>query len=130
MEILKEKYYAYTCHTCLLVHVTSISELLVTLFSELLVAFTSCSIIVGKIRRIDIFGRFSVTFYKGDNFCDFLLIFLYTNPLLKKGSALKGKNLLPKGANSFLLEQTPFQKGGKRILTELPSLQKHQFPLT
>ena len=24
--------------------------------------------------------------------------------LLKKGSALKGKNLLPKGANSFLLE--------------------------
>ena len=27
-----------------------------------------------------------------------------------KGSVLKGKNLLPVGANSFLLEQTPFQK--------------------
>ena len=26
-----------------------------------------------------------------------------------KGSALKGKNLLPMGANSFFLEQTPFQ---------------------
>ena len=29
-----------------------------------------------------------------------------------KRSALKGKNLLPLGANSFLLEQIPFQKGG------------------
>ena len=26
------------------------------------------------------------------------------------GSILKGKNLLPLGANSFLLEKTPFQK--------------------
>ena len=30
-----------------------------------------------------------------------------------KGSSLKGKNLLPQGTNSFLLEKTPFQKGGK-----------------
>ena len=29
----------------------------------------------------------------------------------KKGSSLKGKNLLPLGANSFLLEKIPFQKG-------------------
>ena len=29
----------------------------------------------------------------------------------EKGSTLKGKNLLPLGANSFLLEYTPFQKG-------------------
>ena len=28
----------------------------------------------------------------------------------EKGSALKGQNLLPIGANSFLLEQTLFQK--------------------
>ena len=28
----------------------------------------------------------------------------------EKGSALKGKNLLPWGANSFLLENYPFQK--------------------
>ena len=34
------------------------------------------------------------------------------------GSILKEKNLLPWGANSFLLEQIPFQKGGKTILTE------------
>ena len=33
----------------------------------------------------------------------------------EKGSTLKGKNLLPLGANSFLLEQTPFQKGAKTI---------------
>ena len=31
----------------------------------------------------------------------------------KNQSTLKGKNLLPRGANSFLLEKTPFQKGGK-----------------
>ena len=29
----------------------------------------------------------------------------------EKGSAVKAKNLLSLGANSFLLEQTPFQKG-------------------
>ena len=29
----------------------------------------------------------------------------------EKGSAQKGKNLLPRGANSFLFQQTPFQKG-------------------
>ena len=34
------------------------------------------------------------------------------NPFCK-GSTLKGKNLLPLGANSFLLEKTPFQKGGE-----------------
>ena len=29
----------------------------------------------------------------------------------ENGSTLKGKNLLPKGANSYLLEQTLFLKG-------------------
>ena len=29
----------------------------------------------------------------------------------EKGSILQGKNLLPLGANSFLVELTPFQKG-------------------
>ena len=29
----------------------------------------------------------------------------------KERSTLKGKNLLPQGTNSFLLERTPFQKG-------------------
>ena len=31
--------------------------------------------------------------------------------LSENGSILKGKNLLPLGANSFFLELTPFQKG-------------------
>ena len=35
------------------------------------------------------------------------------NLLQLKGSVLKRKNLFPWGANSFLLEQNPFQKGGK-----------------
>ena len=79
-------------------------------------------------------------FCKGDNFCDFLFASLHTKFLLKrgkkwlpltymykgvypkrkelaplsgKGSTLKEKKLLPRGATSFLLEQTPLQKGGK-----------------
>ena len=37
-------------------------------------------------------------------------------------STVRGKNLLPRGANSFLLEKTPFQKGSKLNLTELSLL--------
>ena len=59
----------------------------------------------------------------------FCFAFLHSKPLLKKGSTLKGKNLLPLGANSFLLEWTPFQKGGKTILTELSSLKVYPVPL-
>ena len=32
-------------------------------------------------------------------------------PLSEKGFTLKGKNLLPRGAYSFLLEKTPFSEG-------------------
>ena len=47
----------------------------------------------------------------------------------EKGSSLKGKNLLPMGANSFLLKLTPFQKGcnvleSKQEVTEVVSLVK------
>ena len=56
-----------------------------------------------SLRRLDTLGRFSIIFNKGDNFFDFLIAFLH-NKSLGKGSTLKGKNLLPKGANSFLLE--------------------------
>ena len=45
----------------------------------------------------------------------------------EKGSALKGKNLLPWGANSFLLEYAPFQKGSKNSLTDLPHWKVCQF---
>ena len=40
----------------------------------------------------------------------------------EKGPTLKGKKLLPLGASSFLLEQTPFQKGVEIILTSFDSL--------
>ena len=46
----------------------------------------------------------------------------------EKGSILKGKNLHPLGANSFLLEWTPFQKGTKSILTKWSPLKIYQFP--
>ena len=34
----------------------------------------------------------------------------------EKEPTLKGKNLLPRGENSFLLEKTPFQERGKTFL--------------
>ena len=47
----------------------------------------------------------------------------------KTGSTLTGKNLLPVGANSYLLEKTPFQKGigvqeRKQQVTKVVSLVK------
>ena len=49
--------------------------------------------------------------------------------VLDKAISLKGKNLLPKGANSFLLKWTPFKRETKTMLTELPPLKVYQFPL-
>ena len=53
----------------------------------------------------------------------------YFVPSSGKGSAPEGKNLLPLGANSFLLEQIPFQKGinvqeNKQKVTKVVSLVK------
>ena len=55
---------------------------------------------------------FSAILYKGDNFCDLFCLPSHQTPS-EKWSALKGKHLLPQGANSFLLVWTPFQKGAK-----------------
>ena len=49
--------------------------------------------------------------------------------LFETRSTLKGKNLLPRGANSFLLELTSFQKGlcvpkNKHDVTKVVSLVK------
>ena len=52
---------------------------------------------------MDTFGRFSAIIYKGDNFLDFLLCFPVHAVLSEKGSTLKGKTLLTRGANSFFL---------------------------
>ena len=65
------------------------------------------------------FGRFSIFFHMSNNFCDFLFPLLFLSPFLQRGSTLRGKNLLPRVANSFRLEQTIFQKGTKIISTAL-----------
>ena len=44
----------------------------------------------------------------------------YTLLPYRKGLALQGKKLLPRGANSFILKWTHFQKESKTILTWLP----------
>ena len=77
----------------------------------------------------DTFERFSVTFYKGDSFCDFLLALLWAKALQEnswlpisfpvrqilsgEGSTLKGKNLLPWEQILFFFRVDPFQKGIK-----------------
>ena len=61
-------------------------------------------------------------FYKGDNFCGFLFVFLQTTSHLKNGSTLKEITLLPKGVD-------PFQKGYKTVLTEMPPPERVSFAL-
>ena len=61
--------------------------------------------------------------FQGRQFCLIVL-----SPF-EKESDIKRKNVLPKGANSFLLEQTLFQKGvhmqeSKRKVTKTPLLYK------
>ena len=46
----------------------------------------------------------------------------------EKRSTLKRKNLLLQGANSFLLEQTPFQNAGKCNFNTVASLERIPFP--
>ena len=47
----------------------------------------------------------------------------------EKGSTLKVKNLLPMGANSFLLEQTSFQMRGKHQSDKVAFPSSVFFPL-
>ena len=70
--------------------------------------------------------RFSI-YTKGGNLCDFMLT-AHEAPS-EKGSTLKGTNMSPNGSNMFpkgeysFLSEIPFEKGGKIVLTELPSLE-------
>ena len=73
-------------------------------------------------------GRFSSTAYKGSNFCDFLFASPAQLVLSEKESTLKGKNLLPLGANSFVSEKTTFLQGAKAILKELAPLKMNLLP--
>ena len=52
----------------------------------------------------------SASLHKGDNFCEFLFAFMHNKIPSEKEMTLNGKNLLPLGANSFLLESTHFHK--------------------
>ena len=49
-------------------------------------------------------------------------VLLSYTPLPSTKESSKGKTLLHAEANSFLSDGTPFHKGGKTILTELPPL--------
>ena len=51
---------------------------------------------VGLLRGLDAFGRFSMIFCKGDNFCDFLFAFLNTKLFLKRG-LLKKERICSQG---------------------------------
>ena len=55
-----------------------------------------------SLRGLHTFGRFLAILYKAENFCDFFIALQHARFPLKRGSTLKGKNLLPLGANSFL----------------------------
>ena len=66
---------------------------------------------VGKellcLNRLDTCGRFSATFYKRDNFCDFLFAFSHTSSLLK----------MPVGSKFFPFRVDPFSEGRENTLT-------------
>ena len=81
-----------------------------------------------KLRGFDTLGKFSTVFLQGRYFLGFSIGLPEHQVPSEKGSTLKGKNLLPQGANSFLLEKTSFRKGGKTNLTELPPLK--WYPVT
>ena len=55
--------------------------------------------------------EFPPFFEKGDNFYDFLFAFPARHVPAEKGSTLKGMNLLPRGANSFLFRADHFSAG-------------------
>ena len=56
-----------------------------------------------QLKELDALDTFIAIYSKGDNFYYFLFVSQYIRSLLK-GPTVKGKNLLPVGANSFLLE--------------------------
>ena len=78
---------------------------------------------------LDTLGRFSPIFTREITFMTSCLLSL-TLSSSEKESVLEGKNLLPLGANSFLLEYTHLQKGSKALLPELSPLKVYQSPLT
>ena len=68
-------------------------------------------------------------FYKGDNFCDFLFVFLHT----QKSISSKKKEFAPTGSSSLLLVQAPFiwkkKKKTQKIKQTMSSMKVYLFPL-
>ena len=60
-------------------------------------------LVLKGLRELGTLGTFSAILYKGDNFCEFLFVFMQTEPILKTGFS-KRRNFLPREANSLLLE--------------------------
>ena len=84
--------------------------------------------LVSLVNFRNILGSIVAIFEKTDNFCGFLFALLSQTPS-EKGSPPYRKDLLPVRANSFLVEQTIFQKGTKTFLIELYPLKVYQCPL-
>ena len=64
-------------------------------------------------------GRLQPEFLLGRQLLRFQVSFPGHQDSSLNGSTLKGENLLPCGASSFLLEKTSFLKSAKSILTKL-----------
>ena len=75
---------------------------------------------------LDVLGKFPLLFTR-ETFFRTHVWFPAQQCSSEKGSSLKEKNLLTRRANSFLVEKTPFQKGGKTTLKELPPLKSNRF---
>ena len=68
----------------------------------------------------EILGRLSAILYLGDRFYDFLLPSCRQN-LFQKGSTINEKNLLQRGANSFLFKVDPLLEGRQNNLDRFAS---------
>ena len=73
-------------------------------------------------------GRFSATFNKGDNFCDFLFCFPATKSLptgvysKREEFAPEGRETCSKESKYFPFKVDPFSEGRQKCLKELPPL--------
>ena len=79
---------------------------------------------------MDLLGRFSAIFSKGDNFPNVLFAFWYTKPLLKWGLSWKKSEMdIPgrKRSKFFSLKEEQHWQGRPTIFTKLPSLQVYPF---
>ena len=72
------------------------------------------------LRGLNSFGRFV---YKGDNFCDFLLVFFRTSPLVKR----RLQEFASVESKSFILRVDPFSERDKINLETSP--ESVTFPL-